>query len=177
MLIISTLTETYAFLLSFRSLLFFFSLLLSLPLFLSHTHTHFISLFLFRSFIVSSLQWGARKPKVLREKEREREEHIIILIIQYYNEWSHDSLFNIYSFTLANVLVTRAVFLFPSLPPFTTVSLALILCTWWSKSGNSSTRAFCQTDYGTSTVSLAPSHPLCGQSRFAFSLSPGVCFN
>lgn len=38
---------------------------------------------------------------------------------------------------------------------FLSLIVALILCTWWLKSGNSSTRAFCQTDYGTSGVSLA----------------------
>lgn len=50
--------------------------------------------------------------------------------------------------------------LFPSRGCFLSLIVALILCTWWSKSGNSSTRAFCQTDYGTSGISLAPSRPI-----------------
>lgn len=45
----------------------------------------------------------------------------------------------------------------PSRRQFLSLTVALILCTWWSKSGNSSTRAFCQTDYGTNAVSLAHS--------------------
>ena len=53
--------------------------------------------------------------------------------------------------------------------PFFSLTVALLLCTWWSKSGNSSTRAFCQTDYGTSAVSLAPLHPI---MRPASSLVP-----
>lgn len=66
--------------------------------------------------------------------------------------------------------------IFPSSRRFLSLTVALILCTWWSKSGNSSTRAFCQTDYGTNAVSLAPSHTLlCGQSRLSsHSLSPRV---
>lgn len=75
--------------------------------------------------------------------------------------------------------------IFPFRRRFLSLTVALILCTWWSKSGNSSTRAFCQTDYGTNAVSLAPTPsrtPLCGQSlsslvSLSLYVSAGVCFN
>lgn len=71
--------------------------------------------------------------------------------------------------------------IFPSRRRFLSLTVALILCTWWSKSGNSSTRAFCQTDYGTNAVSFTPSRTLlCGQSRLSslfLYVSAGVCFN
>lgn len=78
----------------------------------------------------------------------------------------------------SSVIRTTHLPIFPSRRRCLSLTVALILCTWWSKSGNSSTRAFCQTDYGTSAVSLAPSlTPLCGQSRLsrpALSMSPRV---
>lgn len=67
-------------------------------------------------------------------------------------------------------------FLLPSFPisvsRFLSLTVALILCTWWSKSGNSSTRAFCQTDYGTSAVSPSRSrHPIMRPVYFSRSLT------
>lgn len=64
------------------------------------------------------------------------------------------------SFLASPMLLSSS--LSPFLSPMISLAhiVALILCTWWSKSGNSSTRAFCQTDYGTSGVSFAPSRPI-----------------
>lgn len=94
------------------------------------------------------------------------EELIIILIIQYYNE--NDPVAYPLTLALAHslarppVIHSRSPFLsfFSSHRRFLSFAVALIHCTWWSKSGNSSTRAFCQTYYGTSAVSLVPLHPI-----------------
>lgn len=85
----------------------------------------------------------------------------------------------------SRVIHTTHLPIFPFRRRFLSLTVALILCTWWSKSGNSSTRAFCQTDYGTNAVSLAPAPsrtPLCGQSlsslvSLSLYVSAGVCFN
>lgn len=70
----------------------------------------------------------------------------------------------------------------PSFSFLLSLTVALLLCALGGRRvAILALGLFCQTDYGTSSVSLAPLHPIMRPASSllpgSLSLSPGVCFN